>query len=106
MSVFRTEVVADGDGQVVRVEGDVDLQTSPDLWQSIQQAFGRGASVRVDLRAVDYIDSSGVAILVKGLKYAGRTSAKFSLLAPSERVLAVLDLSQLTQVFSIERAED
>ena len=87
---------------VLRVEGEVDLESSPTLWSELRGLLGRGGAVVVDLSAVDYIDSSGVAVLIQGLKHAGRTKVDFRLRRPSGRVTAVLELAQLTRLFEIE----
>lgn len=106
MSSFHIEVAAAEHATVVRVAGDVDLQTSPQFWEVLEQAIDAATNLQVDLRGIEYIDSSGVAVLIQGLKHAGRKSVPFSLLEPSLRALAVLDLSQLTQIFRIDRDPD
>ncbi|MEM7202599.1 MAG: STAS domain-containing protein [Planctomycetota bacterium] len=89
---------------VVRVLGEVDLDTSPRLLGNLQDALRGGAGVVVDLAGVGYIDSSGVATLIQGLKLAGKTKARFALRDPSPRVRGVLELSRLTDLFEIEGA--
>jgi len=54
-----------------------------------------------DLRGVTRIDSAGVRALVRGLTTAQRLGGSFTLVAPSPRVLAVLQLSRLDSVFTI-----
>jgi anti-anti-sigma factor len=54
-----------------------------------------------DLRGVTRIDSAGVRALVRGLTTAQRLGGSFKLVAPSPRVLAVLQLARLDSVFTI-----
>ncbi|HNR30151.1 MAG TPA: STAS domain-containing protein [Candidatus Hydrogenedentes bacterium] len=94
------------DGQwVIRAKGEVDLYASPDLRAAILKAVSdpRGG-VAVDLSQVEYMDSSGVATLVEGLKSAGQRKVSFSLLAPSQAVMKVLQLSRLDSVFDIRES--
>lgn len=105
MRSFEVVVTQVGNDRTVRVSGEVDLETSPRLWQQLQAASQSGSSIRVDLSDVDYIDSSGIAVLVQGLKLAGQRSIDYRLHEPSARVMAVLELAQLPKLFHIERAE-
>lgn len=88
---------------VVRVAGEVDLDSSPELWNGLRDTLREARQVKVDLSSVTYIDSSGVAILIKGLKQAAKNGQSYRLLDPSPRVMAVLELAQLPQLFEIER---
>jgi len=85
------------------VSGEVDLYSSPELRRAVTQAIAetRGR-VEVDLSGVDYMDSSGVATLVEGLRNAAQQITQFVLVAPSPAVNKVLQLSRLDTVFDIE----
>ncbi|MBI2423691.1 MAG: STAS domain-containing protein [Candidatus Hydrogenedentes bacterium] len=90
---------------VIVASGEVDLYSSPALRDAILKAVPKTAGkVAVDLRAVVYMDSSGVATLVEGLKAAGAKQKTFVLLAPSHAVMKVLQLSRLDSVFTIVEA--
>lgn len=105
MKSFEVVITRRDDVQNVHVAGEVDLETSPRLWQQLQSASQAGVGIRVDLSDVDYIDSSGIAVLVQGLKLAGKRSIDYRLVEPSARVMAVLELAQLQRLFNIERSE-
>jgi anti-sigma B factor antagonist len=81
--------------------GEVDLSTSPALRDAILAAIKAQDSVGVDLSQVEYMDSSGVATLVEGLK-ACADKKKFTLLSPSEPVMKVLKLARLDGLFRIQ----
>ena len=99
------DVADEGGARVVRVSGEVDLDSSPELWARLQQELRGSAVVKVQLKDVAYIDSSGVAVLIQGLKHAAKNGAEFRLLDPSPRVMGVLELAQLPQLFHIERTD-
>ena len=90
------------DETVLAVQGEVDLYTSPQLRTAILKAVPAAAGgVAVDLSGVGYIDSSGVATLVEGLRCARKHGKTFTLVAPSRAVLQVLELTRLDQVFEV-----
>jgi len=93
------------DETVISVAGDVDLYTSPELREAVLKAVPRAAGrVAVDLSGVNYIDSSGVATLVEGLRSARKHAKGFVLVAPSQAVTQVLELAKLDSVFEIRTA--
>src|SRR5712671_2591623 len=60
-----------GQATVVEVEGDVDLGTSPDLRRTLFATLPnlpKDARLALNLKAVRYIDSSGIATLIEALK--------------------------------------
>lgn len=96
------ETDASADGYVIRVKGEVDLYSSPELREAITEAVPKAAKeVVVDLSEVPYMDSSGVATLVEGFRSAKAKNSGFVLLSPSNQVLKVLQLSKLDAVFEI-----
>ena len=88
-------------GIVVALDGDVDLQTSPDARKVLLESVGRGRAVFVDLSGVGYIDSSGIASLVEALQRSRQQGNPFALAAVSEAALRVLRLARLDKVFRI-----
>jgi anti-sigma B factor antagonist len=90
---------------VIAPAGEVDLYTSPELRKAILAASKKKTDIKVDLRDVGYMDSSGVATLVEGLQGAGKTGKSFVLTQPSHAVMKVLQLARLDSVFTIEEAD-
>jgi anti-sigma B factor antagonist len=87
---------------LIAVKGEVDLYTSPELRTSIMNAIPTASrQVAVDLSGVVYMDSSGVATLVEGLKSAREHSTSFKLVAPSAPVMKVLSLAKLDGLFEV-----
>ncbi len=86
---------------IVALEGDVDLQSSPDARKVLLECVNRKMPVLVDLSGVGYIDSSGVASLVESLQTARKAGSNLILVAVSEGALRVLQLARLDKVFTI-----
>lgn len=94
------------DYSVIHLEGDVDLSTSPSARKLILECLEAGHSVLVDLSAVTYIDSSGVASLVEGYQLAKTSNIEFGLVGVSQAALDVLQLARLDTVFPIHASLD
>ena len=86
---------------VVLLNGDVDLSCSPESRKAILSCLGDGHHTLVDLSAVSYIDSSGVASLVEGFQTAKKNSLRFGLIGVSDAAMSVLELARLDKVFPI-----
>jgi len=91
----------EGDFAVVELTGDVDLSCSPQAREIILDRLGAARNVLVELSAVTYIDSSGIASLVEGYQTAEKNNLEFGLVSVSEPVMRVLQLARLDTVFSI-----
>jgi anti-sigma B factor antagonist len=86
---------------VVMLNGEIDLGNSPDARKVILNCLKKMKHVMVDLSAVDYIDSSGIASLVEGFQYARSNNLEFGLIGVSEAAMSVLKLARLDKVFEI-----
>lgn len=90
------------------VSGDIDLATSPELRKALLRELREARMPRVvlNLRAVRYIDSSGVASLVEGLKVSRDLGARLILFGLNTTVREVLQLSKLVKIFEICENEE
>ncbi len=90
------------------VSGDIDFANSPEVRQSVLHEIreGRMSRVVVNLTHVRYIDSSGVASLVEGLKASRDLGSRFVLFGLSPSARELLQLSRLIKVFEIYDTEE
>ncbi|MEO1279270.1 MAG: STAS domain-containing protein [Planctomycetota bacterium] len=89
---------------VLSVSGEVDIVRSPDLQTSLQDAIGKvpgKGSVIVDLSGVSYMDSSGVATLVRGLQLSRKKDVGLVLCSLQDRVRSIFEIARLDTVFPI-----
>lgn len=99
---LQIETSQSQDGYVVKVRGEVDLYSSPQLRAALTENLPRDVrKLGVDLSEVPYMDSSGVATLVEALRTAKAQQATLAILSPSSQVMKVLQLSRLDTVFEI-----
>ena len=91
----------ENDELIITVNGEIDLGNSEKLRQQIHAALDDNKAVSVDMSAVNYIDSSGIAVLIESKQRAGEGSKEFKIVKPSEAVLSVLKLAKLVSFFEI-----
>ena len=86
---------------VIVLSGDVDLEGSPKVRDVLLDCVGAKRPVLVDMSAVSYIDSSGVASLVEAHQSARKSKITFALAEVSQSAMRVLELARLDKVFTI-----
>jgi anti-sigma B factor antagonist len=102
MALEINSATTDG-GIEITVEGTVDLYSAPQLRSALLESVSAGGRrVVVNLDGVTYMDSSGVAVLVEGLRSARTSDMTFVLSRPSSSVMKVLELAKLDQIFEID----
>ncbi len=90
------------DRYIITVSGEVDLATSPELDNAIIDAIESGtSSVAIDLTDVSFMDSSGLGVIVRGLKRCREADKDLDLVITNERVLKVFGITGLDQVIPI-----
>jgi anti-sigma B factor antagonist len=97
---MQCEVYRVGEKYVVKLGGDIDMHASPAARRAILQCIRDDRQVIVDLAAVSYIDSSGIATLVEGLQAAKAKKLDFGLFGASPAAMRVLKLARLETVFT------
>ncbi len=103
---LKIEIIAGPeDSNIIKVSGDVDMDSSPSLRSEITRLLKTKQGLKVDLSDVGYLDSSGIAVLIQGYKAAQKPAVAYALLNPSPQVKAVIDLAQLNRLFTIEELE-
>ena len=90
------------------VVGDIDLANSPAVRKALLTELREKKIPRVimNLQSVKYIDSSGIASLVEGLKASRDLQARFILYGLSKSAKEVLQLSRLIKLFEIYDNEE
>jgi len=87
--------------KIIHLSGDVDLHSSPKAREAILDCLKQKLPLLVELSAVTYMDSSGVASLVEGYQTAKKQGLEFGLVAVAQSAMNVLRLARLDKVFPI-----
>ena len=93
---------------VVRPQGTLDMNSVPDFRQTLAAEIQRtGRGLIVALSEVPFMDSSGIAVLIEGLKWSRGRALPYMLTQLTPGVRMVLELARLEHFFSIaESVED
>jgi anti-sigma B factor antagonist len=101
----RTEL--HGDAAVVVPTGELDLATAPALEAALARAFdGEAARVVLDLRELEFIDSSGLRTLLTARRRSEDSRRQFSLVAGHRGLERTLEIAGVHKVFSWTPAEE
>jgi len=92
-------------GFLLRLKGDVDMNTSSDVRSALAGMFRQGGpgikAILIDLSHVRYMDSSGIATLVEVMQICMKKGARLRLFELSPPVRDVFELARLSSVFEI-----
>ena len=100
---FSIDPVLGGTDPVLRLSGELDVDGASQLREAALELVTEAPSNLVlDVRDLDFIDSTGVGVLVAILKRLRAGGFDLILRAPRERVHHVLDLTGLAKVFTVE----
>jgi anti-sigma B factor antagonist len=92
---------------VVVVEGELDLSTADQLNETLDSAIASGTGpIVLDLQALRFCDSAGLAVLVKTHNLLGGEGRRLVIASPSTAVSRVLELSGLDQVIATATTPD
>ncbi len=95
------------DGRViVPLRGVLDVVDAVSVAAALAAVAAREPEIIVDLAGVEFMDSSGVAALVRGRKHARHAGGDLLLAAPQQQVLRVLAITRLIDVFSLHVSVD
>ena len=87
---------------VVNIEGEIDVYTAPTLREHLSDLVADGRHhLILDLEGVQFLDSTGLGVLVGGLKRVRSQDGTLELVCTQERILKVFRITGLTKVFPI-----
>jgi anti-sigma B factor antagonist len=95
------------DGKVVvALRGELDVAYAAAVVAQLVAVAAREREIIVDLAGLEFIDSSGVAALVRVRRHARHAGGDLLLVAPQQQVLRVLTITRLIDVFSVHACVD
>ena len=104
---FSVRIERRGDAAVVVPTGELDLATAPALEASLARAFEDDCGhVVLDLRELEFIDSSGLRTLLTARRQAEDAGQRFSLVAGHRGLERTLEIAGVHKVFTWTAAED
>ncbi len=99
---MKIEIVDYQGSKVIEPSGDIDMYSSPALRKELmRQIDAKIQPLLVNFRNVTYIDSSGIATFVEGLKTMKTYGGRLKLVGLPESIMEIFRFSKLDSVFEI-----
>lgn len=95
-------ITVGSDCALIRVAGEIDVYSAPQLREAILALIGTGVShVIADLRGVDFLDSTGLGAIVGGHKRLRTNDGSLVLAASPDRIVRLFRITGLDRAFSL-----
>ena len=87
---------------VIRVVGEIHATTAPELSERLNEAIAVGRTgVVLDLTGVEFIDSTGLSVLLNGLRRITRVRGSMIVACANPTVLRLFEITKLDSTFEI-----
>jgi anti-sigma B factor antagonist len=102
-SGFSISTSDDNGRAIVTIRGELDLATAPELETALLERLDAGQEVVLDLRELEFMDSSGLRVLVTAHARAADGGPKFAIVWPlaGTEVAKILDISGVEQQLNV-----
>ena len=91
---------------IIEVGGEIDVYTAPKLRECITGLVDEGhRDLIIDLEQVEFMDSTGLGVLVGGLKKVRAHDGSMRLICNQERLLKIFRITGLAKVFAIHGSQ-
>ena len=95
-------ITTEGEWTVVAPTGEIDVASAPRVRERLVELITEGASnVIVQLEDIDFVDSTGLGVLVGALRRARTAGGDLRLVCTNSRILKVFDITGLHAVFLV-----
>lgn len=102
---FHAEVAGGPDGVTIGLSGDINVLAEAQLQDAYAAAAARGASVvTLDFSATDYINSTGIALIVRLLADARRDRREVRAVGLSPHYVEIFRITRLSDYMDIQEA--
>jgi anti-sigma B factor antagonist len=92
---------------IVAVGGEIDVYTAPKLRDKITELVADGIyTIVIDMESVEFLDSTGLGVLVGGLKKVRAHDGSLELICTQDRLLKIFRITGLAKVFVIHDSAD
>jgi anti-anti-sigma factor len=106
-SEFHVEEHTQGTAVVIAVSGELDLRTSPELEVRLERVFNTDAElVILDLRQIEFMDSTGLRVLLAAHQRAHGSGRRFALVRGADQVERVLTLTGVRALLTVVDAPE
>ena len=91
-----------GNIPVLQLSGELDLNSVPDVRRAIRGLIDEGlVNFIINLTNLDFIDSSGLGVLVGGLARVREKQGEIKIVCANKRILRIFEMTRLTLLFEL-----
>ena len=104
---FQVQVRREGQTELIAVSGELDLASGPQLESELDKVTtGATTRVVVDLRELEFMDSTGLSIIVRAHQRLAEAACELSLVKGSPQVQRLLDLTGVAERVTLVSAPE
>jgi anti-sigma B factor antagonist len=87
---------------VVAVDGEIHVSTAPEFSRLLTASVAAGSThMVIDLSGVEFIDSTGLSVLLNALRRITRVGGRLALVCTNPTVLRLFEITRLDSTFDI-----
>lgn len=99
---MKIEIINHRGKNIITLSGDIDMYSSPELRKELMILVKKEIpTLCVDFKNVSYIDSSGIATFVEGLKLMKSYGGRLQFFCVPQKIMEIFNFSKLDKVFEI-----
>ncbi len=104
---MKIQMTCQGDIHILELVGELDYHSSPELREKLNELSAKQApKILVNLKGVDYMDSSGIATFVEAFQKTKRYQGRLILAELTDTVRGVFEIAKLESIFEISPTVD
>ena len=96
----------DGRTHLITVGGEIHVSTAPEFSRRLDGAIAHGNNLVLDLTPTEFIDSTGLSVLLNGLRKVTRRHGRMALVCTNPTVLRLFEITRLDSTFEIYARRD
>ena len=98
----KDEVLPHGNVTTIFLDGEIDMDKTEEVKEVVFPHVDAGKEVHLNLSNVQYMDSSGISVLIESHQKAAEKGTKLVVKDVSKSVLKVIMMSKLEQILNLE----
>ena len=97
-----SEESSDSGAHIICVRGEIHLTSAPRFAEHLTTAIESGrTAIVLDMSGVEFIDSTGLSVLLNGLRLVGQRGGRLALVCTNPTVLRLFQITHLDDTFDI-----
>ena len=96
------KITEEGNISTIHLDGEIDMDVTEKAKEAIFPVIDSGKEVHLNLSQVQYMDSSGISVLIESHQRALEKNTKVIINDVSKSVLKVIMMAKLEQILNLE----